>query len=220
VVDFFPVHRSNGDKTGGGPWRARWPIAVLHSPLVICLRDGSLKKSNGGMRNLSHKTSLLGVSISISISITAAALLVLSGALLPTPTFASGFQQEKPKSCNRRRAVEPAKKDDGKVPTEKDLKVSRNRRRQSLLRRSLLLPRHQSNSQSSPTVDAQTARYRAGGYAGSWNHWSGNGTGRPPETISALDQKTSRHKTCSASTLNCPRRQFSSGALQSVRDWV
>jgi len=71
------------------------------------------------MRNLSYKTSLLGVSISVSISITAAALMILSGALLPAPTFASGFQQEKPKK--QPTPQEPAKKDDGKVPTEKDL---------------------------------------------------------------------------------------------------
>ena len=71
------------------------------------------------MRHLSYKSSLLSFPGSLSKSIGAAAAVVLSGALVLAPTFASVIHQEKTKKPAA--PQEPARKDDGKVPTEKDL---------------------------------------------------------------------------------------------------
>lgn len=69
------------------------------------------------------KSSLLSFPISLSTSIRAGAVVVVSAALLLAPGLAFGIEQQKDKK--QPAPQDPARKDTGKVPTEKDLEKAK-----------------------------------------------------------------------------------------------
>lgn len=84
----------------------------------------SPRNINGGMRNLLFKSRLSIFTIRLHTSVSrAAAAVVVSAALLLAPALASVLHQQKDKKQSA--PQEPARKDDGKVPTEKDLEKAK-----------------------------------------------------------------------------------------------
>ncbi len=102
-----------------------WMIAVLNCGLVGCPQNtrASLDKSNGGIRNLLFKSGLQRFSINLSITLGAAVAVVFSSALVLASASPSVVYQEKTKKQSA--PPDPARKDDGKVPTEKDLEKAK-----------------------------------------------------------------------------------------------
>ena len=75
------------------------------------------------MRKLLFKSSLLSFPNNLSTSVRAAAAAVVSASLLLAPSLGSVIQEQKAKKPPA--TQEPGRKDDGKVPTEKDLEKAK-----------------------------------------------------------------------------------------------